>query len=54
MSRPKEDFPRTADLRMHSAAQLNTVARELNGWPRQTLNWMKPSELFSRTVASID
>jgi IS30 family transposase len=21
--------------------------------PRQTLNWMKPSEVFSRTVASI-
>jgi len=47
-------FPRTSDLSVYSAAQLNAVARELNGRPRQTLNWMKPSEVFSRTVASID
>jgi IS30 family transposase len=47
-------FPRTADLSVYSAAELNAVARELNGRPRQTLNWMKPSEVFSRTVASID
>jgi len=50
----RQYFPRTADLSVHSAAQLNAVARELNGRPRQTLNWMKPSEVFSRTVASID
>jgi AraC-like DNA-binding protein len=43
-----------ADLSLHSAAHLNAVARELNGRPRQTLSWMKPSEVFSRTVASID
>ena len=50
----RQYFPRTSDLSLHSAAHLNTVARELNGRPRQTLNWMKPSEVFSRTVASID
>jgi IS30 family transposase len=50
----RQYFPRTTDLSLHSAAQLNAVARELNGRPRQTLNWMKPSEVFSRTVASID
>ena len=50
----RQYFPRTADLSLHSAAQLNAVARELNGRPRQTLGWMKPSEVFSRTVASID
>jgi IS30 family transposase len=49
----RQYFPRTADLSLHSAAQLNAVARELNGRPRQTLGWMKPSEVFSRTVASI-
>ena len=46
-------LPSKADLSLHSAAQLNAVARELNNRPRQTLNWMKPSEVFSRTVASI-
>lgn len=50
----RQYFPRTTDLSLHSAAHLNAVARELNGRPRQTLNWMKPSEVFSRTVASID
>jgi IS30 family transposase len=47
----RQYFPRTADLSQHSAAHLNAVARELNNRPRQTLNWMKPSEVFSRTVA---
>ena len=46
--------PEDADLRLHSAAHFNAVARRLNDRPRQTLGWMKPSEVFSRTVASID
>ena len=50
----RQYFPSKADLSLHSAAHLNAVARELNNRPRQTLNWMKPSEVFSRTVASID
>jgi IS30 family transposase len=50
----RQYFPRTADLSLHSAAHLNAVARKLNGRPRQTLDWMKPSEVFGRTVASID
>jgi len=50
----RQYFPRTSDLGLHSAAHLNAVARRLNGRPRQTLNWMKPSEVFSRTVALID
>jgi IS30 family transposase len=31
----------------------NAVARQLNNRPRQTLNWMKPFEVFARAVASI-
>lgn len=50
----RQYFPRMSDLSLHSAAHLNAVARELNGRPRQTLNWMKPSEVFGRTVASVD
>jgi IS30 family transposase len=49
----RQYFPSRDDLSVHSAAHLNAVARELNNRPRQTLGWMKPSEVFSRTVASI-
>jgi transposase, IS30 family len=49
----RQYFPSKDDLSLHSAAHLNAVARELNNRPRQTLNWMKPSEVFGRTVASI-
>ena len=49
----RQYFPSRDDLSVHSTAFLNSVARELNNRPRQTLNWMKPSEVFSRTVASI-
>jgi IS30 family transposase len=50
----RQYFPKNTDLSVHSAAHLNAVARQLNNRPRQTLNWMKPSEVFCRTVASID
>ena len=49
----RQYFPSKADLSLHSAAHLNAIARKLNNRPRQTLNWMKPSEVFGRTVASI-
>jgi transposase, IS30 family len=49
----RQYFPSTEDFRQYSAAHLNAVARQLNNRPRQTLGWMKPSEVFSRTVASI-
>jgi transposase, IS30 family len=47
----RQYFPSTQDFRQYSAAHLNAVARQLNDRPRQTLDWMKPSEVFSRTVA---
>jgi IS30 family transposase len=50
----RQYFPSKDDLSRHSAAHLNAVARELNNRPRQTLGWMKPSEVFGRAVASID
>lgn len=49
----RQYFPSKDDLSVHTAAHLRAVARELNNRPRQTLNWMKPSEVFCRTVASI-
>ena len=47
----RQYFPRTKDLSVYTQAQLNSVARELNGRPRQTLGWMKPLEVFGRSVA---
>ena len=49
----RQYFPSKDDFSSRSAAHLRAVARELNNRPRQTLNWMKPSEVFGRTVASI-
>ena len=50
----RQYFPNNTDLSVHSVAHLNAVARSLNNRPRQTLNWMKPSQVFSRAVASTD
>jgi IS30 family transposase len=49
----RQYFPRSADLSVYTRRKLNRVARELNNRPRQTLGWMKPSEVFCRSVASI-
>jgi len=48
----RQYFPKSLDLSTVTLAQLEEVARELNDRPRQTLDWMKPCEVFSRTVAS--
>src|SRR5688572_23199637 len=48
----RQYFPKNADLSIHTRAELNAVARKLNNRPRQTLNWMKPSEVFCQYVAS--
>jgi len=48
----RQYFPRDADLNDFTRADLAAVARELNSRPRQTLGWMKPCEVFRRSVAS--
>jgi transposase, IS30 family len=47
----RQYFPKGTDLAVHSQAYLDAVARELNGRPRQTLGWMKPSEALAKVVA---
>ena len=49
----RQYFPSKADLSLESTARLNAVARALNGRPRETLEWMKPAEVFGQSVASI-
>ena len=48
----RQYFPRNADLSTFTRADLASVARELNSRPRQTLGWMKPCEVFRRSVAT--
>ncbi len=48
----RQYFPKGADISNYSQAQLNAVARRLNGRPRKTLNYETPAERFSQSVAS--
>jgi IS30 family transposase len=48
----RQYFPKSTDLSTYTQARLDAVARELNGRPRQTLGWMKPSDALARIVAS--
>ncbi len=42
----RQYFPKGSDLSVHSAADLNWVAAELNDRPRKRLGFKKPIELI--------
>jgi len=46
----RQYFPKRTDLAVHSQQELDSVAAELNGRPRQTLGWMTPSEALDKAL----
>lgn len=47
----RQYFPKGTDLSLHSQAELDRVADELNGRPRQTLGWKNPTEALMELLS---
>lgn len=47
----RQYLPKETDLSRHSQAELNAIARRLNGRPRKTLGYRTPAAVFETDVA---
>jgi IS30 family transposase len=47
----RQYFPKSTDLAIHDQAELDRVAVQLNGRPRQTLAWATPAEKLNQLIA---
>ena len=47
----RQYFPKRSDLGQVTQAELDQVAAELNGRPRQTLGWMTPAERMAEVLS---
>jgi IS30 family transposase len=46
----RQYLPRKSPLRDRTQLELDAIADELNGRPRQTLGWMTPSQTLDRAM----
>ncbi|TSA80557.1 IS30 family transposase, partial [Deinococcus detaillensis] len=50
----RQYFPKGTDLSLHSADDLEAVAKTLNARPRKVLGWQTPHEAFERALHGVD